>query len=104
MARKAKQIPDIENIQRVALVIKTLGHPIMLNILLTLQNGEHSVEEIQKKINKQQVITSNYLRKLCKRQIVQYRKDVRWHYYSLTEDPTVQSLILFINAVLKSKK
>lgn len=104
MARNAKQIPALDNIERVAFVIKTLGHPIMLNILLTLQKGEHPVGEIQKKINKEQVITSNYLRKLHKRKIVQYRKDGRWHYYSLTEDPTVQSLILFMKAVLKSKK
>jgi len=100
MARNAKQSLAIDNIERIALVIKTLGHPIMLKILLTLQKGEHSVGEIQKKIDEEQKITSIYLRKLLKRKIVQYRKDGRWHYYSLTDDPTVQNL----KHVVKAKK
>ncbi|MCD6579686.1 winged helix-turn-helix transcriptional regulator [bacterium] len=104
MARNTKQAPAIDNIERVALVIKTLCHPIMLKILLTLQKGEYPVCEIQKIIDKEQIITSNYLRKLLKRNIVQYRKDGRWHYYSLTDDPTVQNMKLFMKAVLKSKK
>jgi len=100
MARKAKQVPAIDSIERVAVVIKTLGHPIMLKILLTLQKGENSVAEIQKKIDEEQIITSIYLRKMLKRNIVQYRKDGRWHYYSLTDDPTVQNM----KHVMKSKK
>ena len=96
MTRKAKQISAIGSIERVAHVIKTLGHPIMLKILLTLQKGENSVAEIQKKIDEEQTITSIYLRKLLKREIVHYRKDGRWHYYSLTDDPTVQNLKHFV--------
>ncbi|HDT12121.1 MAG TPA: ArsR family transcriptional regulator [Candidatus Marinimicrobia bacterium] len=104
MARKAELIPPGDSIERAALVLKTLGHPIMLKILLTLQKGENSVAEIQKKIDEEQTITSIYLRKMLKRQIVQYRKEGRWHYYSLTDDPTVQNLKHVTNAVLKSKK
>ncbi|MDD3807918.1 MAG: metalloregulator ArsR/SmtB family transcription factor [Candidatus Marinimicrobia bacterium] len=103
MTQKKETVLPEDSIERAALVLKTLGHPIMLKILLTLQKGESSVAEIQKKIGEEQTITSIYLRKMLKRGIVKYRKEGRWHYYSLTDDPTVQNLKYVTNALLKSK-
>lgn len=74
---KTKTNLDAEKVMRVAEVLKTIGHPVRLQILEALQEKEPlSVSEIQEKIesNTEQSLLSHHLIKLKDRGILRCEK------------------------------
>ena len=68
---------------RASRVLKTLGHPVRLEIIKYLKNGERSVAEIQKHLGILQSMTSQHLRLMYKKGIVNFRREGTTLHYSI---------------------
>lgn len=80
-------------LEKSSTVLKLLGHPIRIKIIEYLEQGEHSVGEIQNEINQIQAITSQHLRLMLRKGIVVNRREGTNLYYSIAND--------FIKGILK---
>lgn len=63
--------------------LKAVAHPIRLQIVNILMNGEHSVGELVKKLGTKQSLTSQQLSILKTRGVLKSRRDGNVVYYSL---------------------
>gem|GEM_PF-147629 len=82
-------------------VMKTLGHPLRLNIIRYIQGGERTVTEIQTHLNLIQAVTSQHLRKLYKERIVTYRREGTTCYYSIANEFIRKILSCFSECEMK---
>jgi len=84
-------------LQKAAVVLKTLGHPVRLSIIEALEHGELNVTDIQETINEPQAITSQHLRLMQERDILKSRKDGVQVFYSL-KDKFIQQILRCIKS------
>ncbi len=75
-----------EFLLRASRILKALGHPVRLEMVKYLQDGEHSVAEIQNHLNIIQSVTSQHLRLMYKKGIVKYRREGTTRYYSIANE------------------
>ncbi len=86
------QIIDPYKLEKVAFVLKTIGHPVRLAIINHLAiNNRMSVNEICEKLDLEQSLISHHLKNMKEKGIVDCTKDgkVRHYYLSLEEVLTV---------------
>ena len=67
-------------------VLKTLGHPVRLQIIQYLSRGEQRVADIQRQVGLSQPITSQQLRIMADKNIVARRRDGNIVYYRVAND------------------
>lgn len=65
---------------------KTLAHPVRLQIVLFLRDGEKCVCDISKYLQMSQSKISYHLKLLLDVRLIQQRLERTWSYYSLRED------------------
>ncbi len=67
-------------------MLKTLAHPARLILVCTLVEGEHSVGELERKLDLHQPHLSQHLTVLREARIVSTRREGKQIFYSLTEE------------------
>lgn len=72
--------------EEVSALLKTLAHPARLMLVCTLVDGEHSVGELEKKLDLHQPHLSQHLTVLREASIVTTRREGKQIFYSLTEE------------------
>lgn len=80
------------NLEDASRSLKAISHPLRLNILCVLGNGEVSVQEILKSVGTTQSNVSQHLCLLKDKGIVSSRKDANRVYYSI-KDVTVMKIL-----------
>jgi ArsR family transcriptional regulator len=81
--------------------MKTLGHPVRLEIVKYLRGGERSVGEIQHHLGLIQAVTSQHLRKLYKEGVVTFRREKTSYYYSIANEFIQKLLTCFTECEAK---
>ena len=84
--------PSQEKLEKVAFVLKTIGHPVRLSIINHLAyNDRMSVNEICDTLDLEQSLISHHLKKMKQKGIVECSKDgqIRNYYLALDEVITV---------------
>ena len=91
---------SVENFEKVAFVLKTIGHPVRLGIINLLANNEHmSVNEICEALDVEQSIISHHLKNMKQKGILDFHKEGKSsHYYVL-----LQEVLTVINCMQKCK-
>ena len=86
---------------RASRVLKTLGHPVRLEIIKYLKDHERSVAEIQRHIGLVQSMTSQHLRLMYKNGIVHFRREGTTVFYSIASPFIHRILNCFTEAEAK---
>ena len=86
------EMPNEDEIQKNADIIKALGDPTRLKIIYLLKYGELCVCEIMTALNKPQPTVSHHLNLLKNADILKWRKDGVWTYYKLSNPKLPESL------------
>jgi ArsR family transcriptional regulator, virulence genes transcriptional regulator len=73
-------------------ILKSIAHPIRMNILCYLMDGEKNVTEIEKEFGSTISNISQHLTVLRKANIINRRKEANYMFYSL-KDNTIQTLM-----------
>ncbi len=89
-ARK-RAIAD-EDVNRVSWILKTLGDPTRLRIVMALQHGEMCVCDLAAALSLSESATSHQLRRLRERALVKSRRASQVMYYSLDDEHVAQLL------------
>jgi ArsR family transcriptional regulator len=79
-------------ISKVALIIKSIAHPIRLKILCILLEGEQSVGEIHSHFSSTYANTSQHLQKLGNMGLLRGEKRANFIYYSI-QDHRIQEVV-----------
>ena len=77
-----------------AVLLKALGNPKRLEILLCLRDGEHSVGALEKKVRLSQSALSQHLAVLRNAGIVTTRRVAQTIYYTIHSDAVLKVLSL----------
>ena len=93
-ARAAKNMPQEEEIGRVAAAFKAISEPCRLKILLALRQGEMCVFHIVQAVGGTQSAVSHQLRILRSHGVVRARRDGQNIVYSLADEHVVALLEL----------
>ena len=88
------------NPKRIVAICKALGDAHRLKIVQTLCEGEQCGYQLLQQFNFTQPTLSHHMRILCMCELVDSRKDGRWHYYSLNQD-TLNEFKEFSSALAK---
>jgi DNA-binding transcriptional ArsR family regulator len=72
-----------DTLERMAETLKAVAHPIRLQIVNILMNGERSVGELVKKLGTKQSLTSQQLSILKSRRVLRSRRNGNVVFYSL---------------------
>lgn len=80
------------SLDEIADIIKCLGHPLRLQILSALEDGERTVSELQERTGEQQPTVSRELATLRGRSVVDSRREGVHVYYRITE-PRVHKIL-----------
>lgn len=75
-------------------LLKAMGNPRRLEILLHLYNQENSVGELEKKIKLSQSALSQHLAVLRKEKIVKTRRKAQTIYYSIQDNNAIKIIEL----------
>ena len=75
-----------------ALLLKTLAHPLRLQILCHLTGGEKTVSDLERLCSASQSAISQFLARMKADDMVASRRDDRFVYYRIS-DPQVSQLI-----------
>ena len=75
-------IPD-DTLEKMAETLKAVAHPIRLQIVNILMNGERSVGELVRKLGTKQSLTSQQLSILKSRGVLKSRRNGNVVYYSI---------------------
>ena len=86
------ELPDEDEIQKNADIIKALGDPTRLKIIYLLKYGELCVCEIMKVLEKPQPTVSHHLNLLKNVGILKWRKEGVWIHYKLSNPKLPESL------------
>ena len=86
------ELPDEDEIQKNADIIKALGDPTRLKIIYLLKYGELCVCEIMTVLDKPQPTVSHHLNLLKNAGILKWRKDGVWIHYKLSNQKLPESL------------
>ncbi len=76
---------NLEEVQKLSLLLKIISDNSRLQILCILQNGEHCVCQLIEHVKLSQSLISHHLKDLKDFGLVIDRKDSKWAYYSLTD-------------------
>lgn len=83
-------IIDFEKLEKVAFILKTIGHPVRLAILNRLAiNQQMSVNEICETLNQEQSLISHHLNNMKLKGIIDCRKEGKNRYYYITLEETL---------------
>ena len=74
---------DFEMLERAADMLKTMGHPLRLKIVIFLQEGEQTVGAISEAIGASQSATSQHLNMMKMKGILKSRRDSTTVLYSV---------------------
>ena len=92
--------PTASKLKKVALVLKTIAHPIRLNIIHILENNNQlMVNEICQILDCEQSLISHHLRTMKIKGILQGEKKGRKVYYSIREKDVLLIMNCFENCV-----
>ena len=83
-------------------IFKAIGHPIRLQIVKFLQDGERTVTEIVKAVNAEQSNVSRHLSLLRQAGVLSSRKEGLKVYYSL-RIPNLTQILTCVNEVVRSR-
>ena len=86
------EMPDEEEMQRNADIIKAIGDPTRLKIIYLLKHGELCVCEIMTALNKPQPTVSHHLNLLKNAGILKWRKEGVWTHYKLSNPKLPDSI------------
>ena len=84
-------------------ILKSIAHPIRMNILCYLMDGEKNVSEIEQQFGSTISNISQHLTVLRKANIINRRKEANYMFYSLKDD-TIQKLMETIKALFCEKE
>lgn len=77
---------DVEKLERIAFILKTVAHPLRLGIIHLLEQFPRlSVSEICEKLDSEQSLTSHHLQNMKLKGILSSKKEGRNMLYSLKE-------------------
>ncbi len=79
-----------QNRQRIAEVLKALGHPLRLQIVEALVSGPLNVRELEQRLEAPQAILSQQLKVLRLNGVVEARRSNGFQFYSLFNPHLVQ--------------
>lgn len=86
-------VRDIQKLEKIAFILKTIAHPVRLQIVETLEiHGDLSVSEICEKLKTEQSLTSHHLSNMKLKGILSSQKEGRKVIYSLKEKSVLQIL------------
>ncbi len=85
-------LPDAEQLQRAADILKTVAHPTRLRIIDLLEDGERAVTEIRNYLGATQPYVSQQLNIMKARGILASRRNGTQIYYSIA-NPNVVKII-----------
>lgn len=83
----------MQNAKRTSEFLKSLSHPLRLVILCRLVEGEANVGQLEAKAGLPQAIVSKQLANLRAAGLVEFRREGREIYYSLSHDHTRRILM-----------
>lgn len=83
-------LPEAEQLQRAADILKTVAHPARLRIIDFLENGEHAVSEICNHLGAAQPYVSQQLNIMKARGILASRRNGTQIYYSIANRNVVK--------------
>jgi len=83
---------DIKVAQIVAEVLKSVAHPVRLQILEMLEAGEKCVGDIVKGVNGKQSITSQHLTRMRDKGVLSRRRDGANVYYRVENENVIKVL------------
>jgi ArsR family transcriptional regulator, arsenate/arsenite/antimonite-responsive transcriptional repressor len=86
------------NLREKAALLRVLGHPVRLAILMELTAGPKCVTDIQELLDVQQANVSQHLAALRHEKIVDYHEDGKLRCYYLARPGLVKSLLRFIGS------
>lgn len=88
----SKLLSDPESAISIAEILKAIAHPVRLQIVALLCNGEWHVNALAQQVGVKQAIISQHLRILRMRGLVEVVRSNGFSYYALAE-PKLQELI-----------
>lgn len=84
------EIIEFDKLEKVAYVLKTIGHPVRLAILNHLSvNGQMSVNEICETLDLEQSLISHHLNNMKLKGIIDCRKEGQSRYYFIVLEETL---------------
>ncbi|MFC1490407.1 ArsR/SmtB family transcription factor [Candidatus Latescibacterota bacterium] len=100
MSSYSSDLIQDDTLERMAETLKAVAHPIRLQIVNILMNGERSVGELVKKLGTKQSLTSQQLSILKSRRVLRSRRNGNVVFYSL-EHSGMKNIIAAIIAESK---
>ena len=79
-----------EKVETVSQLLKSISHPLRLNILCLLQDGELSVGELQAALKTTTANISQHLAVLRNQGVVSSRKDANFIYNRIADERVIQ--------------
>jgi DNA-binding transcriptional ArsR family regulator len=83
---------DIEIAQSVSEVLKAVAHPVRLQIVELLEDGEKCVSEIVKGLGNKQSITSQHLSRMRDKGVLSCRRDGANIFYRIENENVIKVL------------
>jgi len=75
---------DKDKLEKVAFILKTIGHPVRLGIIgLLANNSQISVNEISDKLDCEQSLISHHLNNMKVKGILESTREGKSHFYSI---------------------
>jgi len=97
MSRLPVMLIEEEKLEEISLVLKAVGHPLRLQIVNILMDGERSVKDLVRILQANQSIMSLSLNNLKIRGVLKSRRNKNVVYYSM-KDSYVKNIIVSILA------
>ena len=83
-----------QDLQRAALAMKAISHPLRLEILCLLGNGEVNVQDIVESVGTSQGNVSQHLRILRDKGVLATRKEANFVFYRINDTRTLKLVSL----------
>lgn len=83
LVRLSSELIDDDTLERMAETLKAIAHPVRLQIVNILMNGERSVGELVRTLGTKQSLTSQQLSILKSRGVLKSRRNGNVVFYSL---------------------
>jgi ArsR family transcriptional regulator len=88
--RTSELIGHDDDIERAALALKSMSHPIRLKILCAIGNAELSVQDIVSRVGTTQSNVSQHLAKLREKEVLETRRDANKVFYRVKDQGVLQ--------------
>ena len=86
LVRSSSELIQEDTLEKMAETLKAIAHPVRLQIVNILMNGERSVGELVKTLGTKQSLTSQQLSILKSRGVLKSRRNGNVVFYSLKND------------------